>query len=196
MLLQRELNQYLVTLVHVPALLQAAKWQWDGGAVVDVLQKALACKKMGEEASNSLLQSTTRQKLLPQWCSWACQPHLIEMTWMAPLSCSVFTPLHEPSCCCEACAPVSPSVLSTHCWRVPEWSSCSGYPTCSSWGMSFVARHHQAHEGRVSTGGGSWWKLQWTALFFNKFSISWVRVQRHFYACMQIVGVTLQEFIF
>lgn len=116
---QRELDQYLASLAHVPAVLQAAKWQWDGGAVMDVLQKALECKKMGEEASNSLLHSTAQQRIWLGGAAEVANPHLMEMVWMATLSCSVFTPLHEASWCCEACVAASPPVLSAHCRRAP-----------------------------------------------------------------------------
>lgn len=49
----------------------------EGGRSCDeCVVKAPECKKMGKEASNSLIQSTTQRRLPGhrKWCSSGCQP--------------------------------------------------------------------------------------------------------------------------
>lgn len=197
---QRELDQYLASLAHVPAVLQAAKWQRDGGAVMDVLQKALECKKMGEEESNSMLHSTTQQRLLTWWCSWGCQPTSdgdgldgyteLFSVHSAPWGQLKLWGLRS----CVTASAVSPLQKGPRWQNSPPAQVVLPAAAVECLLLQGITRHKS---GDSLTGDGSCGKLQSTDLFFNKLSISWVCVlRRHFYAYMQIVCATLQEFIY
>lgn len=159
---------------------------------MDILQKALECKEMAEEASNSLLQSTTQQRLLTQWCSWGCQPtsdgggldelFSVHSTTQAQLMLwGWYT--------CVLVSAVNPLP------KGPSWQN--GPPTqviipAAALECLLLQGNTRHMRSQSLTGDGSCGKLQWTVLFFNKLSISWVCVlRRHFYACVQIVGVSI-----
>lgn len=171
------------------------RWRNCDGCV----EKALECKEMGEEAINSLLPSTTQQRLLTQRCSWGCQPtsdgdgldgytelfSVHSTTWAQLVLWGVYT--------CATVRAGNP---------LPKGASQQNGPPArvilpAAAVECLLLQGNMRHmKGKSLTGDGSCGK-QWTALFFNKLSISWVRVLgRHFYACVQIVGVTLWEFLF
>lgn len=166
---------------------------------MDVLQKALECKDGGRgkqfppskhhpaKTSNSVVQLRLLAHIWWRWFGWLHWVVQCSFHYTSPADAVRLVYLcHRHSGSPLPKGPSWQNVPPT--WIIPPAAAAE----CLL--LPGITRHMRSES---PTGDGSWWNLQWTALFFNKLNISLVRVQRrYFYACIQIVGVTFWEFIF